>query len=296
MKAIYTFFFLLLVNLGFAQSIPIDSLYLGQIPPGDSAIIFAPGTLSLTNRRETKIVSSPDGRECLIGIGIGGTFKILYSNYENENWTEPKQADFITNDRAKEPFFSPDGQEIFFTSHADIFVSTLLNQQWTTPVKLDSPINTMAEEYHPTSTLDRTLYFCSMRENPNGYIYRASYENGNYMTVEKLDTIINTHYGAWDPYISPDESYIIFTTVHPDGYGQEDQYISYNRNGTWTNPKNLGALINTDKIEYGSYISPDNKYYFFSRPDGWGADIPADIYWIKADFVDPLRKSNDIIK
>jgi hypothetical protein len=36
MKTIYnTFFFLLLVNVGFAQTIPNDSLYLGQIPPGN---------------------------------------------------------------------------------------------------------------------------------------------------------------------------------------------------------------------------------------------------------------------
>jgi hypothetical protein len=282
----------MLLSLGFAQTMPTDSLYLGQIPPGDSVIIFAPGTISLTSRRETKIVFSPDCSKCLIGIGIGGTFKILYSNYINGNWTEPKQADFITNDGAQEPFFLPDGHEILFTSYADVFVSELVNQIWTTTVKLDSPVNTLAEEYHPSVTLNRTLYFCSMRENPNGFIYRAENKNGKYLTVEKLDTIINTHYGAWDPFISPDESYILFTTVHPDGYGKEDQYISYNRNGKWTNPQSLGSHINTDKIEYGSYVSLDNKYYFFSRPEGWGTDIPADIHWIKADFVDLLRENN----
>jgi Tol biopolymer transport system component len=232
----------------------------------------------------------------LIGIGIGGTFKILYSNYFNGNWSERKQADFISNDRAKEPFFSPDGQQILFTSHADIFVSTLVNQLWTTPVKLNSPVITIAEEYHPAVTLKRTLYFCSMRDNPKGEIFRSKYENDNYSAVEKLDTIINSRYGAWDPFISPDESYLIFTTIHPDGYGNEDQYISYNRNGTWTTPQNLGPLINSDKIEYGSYISPDSKYYFFSRPDGWGTDVPADIYWVKADFIDLLRKTDIINK
>lgn len=283
---------LMLIKLSFAQPIHSDS-YLGQSPPGDTPQIFAPGIISIANRRETKLVFSPDGRECLIGIGIGGTLKILYSNYIGGNWLVPKQADFIPNDRAQEPFFSPDGKKIFYTSHADIFVSTLVNQLWTSPVKLDFPINTESEEYHPTTTLNGTLYFCSMRNNSNGFIYRCRCENGNYFTVEKLDTVINTHYGAWDPFISPDESYILFTTINPKGYGKEDQYISYNRNGTWTTPKNLGSLINTDKIEYGSYISPDNKYYFFSRPDGWGTDVPADIYWVKADFIELLFKSND---
>jgi hypothetical protein len=295
MKKIWIIPIVLIIQVCQAQNETIN--YFNQSPPGDTPQIFAPGIISLANRRETKIVFSPDGRECMIGIGIEGTYKILYSNYVNGNWIEPQQAYFITSDRAQEPFFSPDGQKIFFTSHANIFVSTLVNQLWTTPVKLDSPINTESEEYHPTVTLKGTLYFCSMRDNPNGFIYRSIYKNGKYFTVEKLDTIINSsHYGAYDPYISPDESYITYTTIHPDGYGKEDQYISYNKNGTWTTPKNLGSLINTDKIEYGSYISPDNKYYFFSRPVGWGTEVPADIYWIKANFIDLIRKSNDIDK
>lgn len=280
---------------GFGQSTHPE-FYFGQTPPGDEPQIFAPMIISLPNRRETKIVFSPDNRKCLIGIGIGGTFKILYSNYVNGNWTEPKPADFITIDRAIEPFFSPDGQQILFTSHADIYVSDLVNQLWTAPVKLDPPVNTIAEEYHPTVTLKRALYFCSMRENPKGEIFRSKYENDKYSAVEKLDTIINSRYGAWDPFISPDESYIIFSSTRPDGYGKEDQYISYNRNGVWTAPQNLGPLINSDKIEYGSYISPDGKYYFFSRPAGWGPDVPADIYWVKADFIELLRKTDIINK
>ncbi len=295
MKIIWIIPIVLIIHVCQAQNDTIN--YFNQSPPGDTPQIFAPRIISLANRRETKIVFSPDAKECMIGIGIEGTFKILYSKYVSGNWTEPKNAYFITNDRAQEPFFSPDGQKIFFTSYADIYVSTLVNQLWTTPVKLDSPVNTESEEYHPTVTLNGTLYFCSMRNNPNGFIYCSKYKNGNYFTVEKLDTIINSSpYGAYDPFIAPDESYIIFTTIHPDGYGKEDQYISYNKNGTWTTPQNLGSLINTDKIEYGSYISPDKKYYFFSRPHGWGTEVPADIYWIKANFIDLFRKNNNIDK
>jgi hypothetical protein len=269
--------------------------YFNQPVPGDTPQVFAPGIISLANRRETKIVFSPNGKECLIGIGTEGTFKILYLSCNNGNWTEPSPAYFIANERAQEPFFSPDGQKIFFTSHANIFVSTLLNNLWTTPVELGSPVNTVAEEYHPTVTNDGTLYFCSMRDNPNGYIYRSRYNNGSYTTIEKLDTIINSSKsGTYDPFISPDESFLIFTTIYSEGFGKEDQYISFNVNDTWTKPQNLGALINTDKIEYGSYISPDSKYYFFSRPDGWGPEVPADIYWVKTNFIDLLRKRNDM--
>jgi hypothetical protein len=290
--------FLLTVNTGYSRKTLPDSLYWGQTPPGDSAIIFAPGILSLPNRRETKIVFSQNGQECLIGIGINATFNILYSNHFSGYWTNPTPAIFITTDRSIEPFFSPDSLHIFFTSYADIYMCTKVNQVWSNPVKLASPVNTGYEEYHPTVTLNGTLYFCSARENSALDIYRSVYENGNYSTVEKLNRVINCHSslqnGAWDPYIAPDESYIIFTAIRSGGYGQEDQYISYNRNGNWTNPKNIGQLINTNAVEYGSYISPDSKYYFFSRPAGWGPNLPADIYWVSAGFIERLKHTNFI--
>lgn len=299
MKAlIFIFLGSFFLNTCFAGNIIPDSLYWGQTPPGDSSIVFAPGLISLSNRRDTKIVFSQNGMECLIGVGQNSVFKILYSNHYSGYWTEPVSAGFITISNPIEPFFTPDSLHIFFTSNADIYMCTKVNQVWSAPVKLSSPVNTNYAEYHPTVALDGTLYFCSTRANGNLDIYRSRYENGNYNTVEKLPAVINRHdsqqNGAWDPYIAPDESYIIFTTIRPGGFGQEDQYISYNRNGVWTNPKNLGSLINSNLIEYGSYVSPDSKYYFFSRPAGWGPNVPADIYWVSANFIEVLKHTNFI--
>jgi len=295
---IYFIICVFLFDTGYPQKSIPDSLYWGQTPPGDSAIVFAPGTISLSNRRETKIVFSQSGMECLIGVGSSGTLKILYSDHFSGHWTEPVQASFITTGNSIEPFFSPDSIHIFFTSLAEIYMCTKVNQVWSTPVKLGSPVNTNYEEYHPTVTMNGTLYFCSTRNSGSLDIYRSRLENGNYSTVEKLPGVINRHdsqqNGAWDPYIAPDESYIIFTTIRTGGYGQEDQYISYFRNGKWTNPKNLGILINTNAIEYGSYVSPDSKYYFFSRPSGWGPNLPADIFWVSANFIDRLKHTNFI--
>ena len=298
MKTIILFFIIIVsLNTCFAQKTLPDSIYWGQTPPGDSAIKFAPGIISLPNRREAKLVFSPGGQECLIGIGLNDTLRLLYSNHFSGYWINPIRPSFITTYRAQEPFFSPDSLHIFFTSLSHIYMSTRVNQIWTTPVKLSSPVNSGSTEYHPTTTIDGTLYFCSMRENNSGYIYRSRYENGNYSTIEKLSRVINNKSqqdGAYDPFIASDESYIIFTCIRPDGYGREDQYISYNRNGNWTNPKNIGPKINTNNIEYGSYISPDSKYYFFSRPIGWDANDSADIYWVSASFIERLKHTNFI--
>lgn len=299
MKAlIFLFLSWFFLNTCYAEKIIPDSLYWGQTPPGDSAIVFAPGLISLSNRRDTKIVISQNGMECLFGVGVNNVFKILFSNHYNGYWTEPVSAGFITINNPIEPFFTPDSLHIFFTSNADIYMCTKVNQVWSAPVKLSAPVNSNYAEYHPTVTLDGTVYFCSARANGNLDIYRSRLENGNYNTAEKLPSVINRHdsqqNGAWDPYIAPDESYLIITTIRPGGYGQEDQYISYNRKGVWTNPKNLGNLINSNLIEYGSYVSPDSKYYFFSRPAGWGPNVPAYIYWVSANFVETLEHTNFI--
>jgi len=262
-----------------------DGPYLGQKPPGSEPKIFAPGLVSLPNRRDLKVVFSPDGQECFIGTVVNHTFTLLYTKLENGHWLEPMQADFLGTQDKREPFISPDGQKLFFVGYwADIWMSTRISGQWSAPTRLDTPINTGAEEWHPTVTSDGTLYFCSSRNGPaGGYnIYRSRLEENHYKQVEKLDSTINSpQYGAWDPFIAPDQSFMIFSSTRPGGFGSADQYISYlNQRGTWSAPQNLGSAINTSGIEYGSYVSHDGKYYFFSRPTGWGPDKEADIYWV----------------
>ena len=53
----------------FAQAIP-DGSYFGQRPPGDSAVVFAPGIISLADADHNigKVAFSPDGKECYITV------------------------------------------------------------------------------------------------------------------------------------------------------------------------------------------------------------------------------------
>ena len=53
-------------------------------------------------------------------------------------------------------------------------------------------------------------------------------------------------------------------------------YISFNKNGTWTQALNLGPEVNTDQTEMCPSVSPDGKYLFFHR----GGEEHGDIYWI----------------
>ena len=260
-----------------------DGPYLGQKPPGTKPEVFAPGIISLPDRRETKIVFSPDGQQCFIMAG-----SLLYTKQQNGHWLLPDIAHFLGKGGAGEPFFSPNEQRFFFVRKADIWMSTISSEKWSKPIKLDKPINTEAEEWHPTVTLNGTIYFCSSRNNPSGKynIYCSKLKDSKYVTIKRLDSIINSQYGAWDPFIASDESYLIFSSNRPNGYGRVDQYISFqNKDGSWSEPNNLGPTINTNAIEYGSYITFDGKYFFFSRSEGWGANVPSDIYWVDSKVI-----------
>jgi len=273
-----------------AQALP-DGPYFGQTPPGLTAEVFAPGLISITGRRDTKVSFSPDGNECFIGTVQSSTFTLLHTVQTDGSWSNPVPANFLGTADKREPFISPDGQKLFFTRYADIYVSTKSAGVWSSPSKLPSPVSTGSEEWHPTLTEDGTLYFCSSRNSPaGGYnIYRSVPISGQYTQVEKLDSTINSSYGAWDPFISSDENYLIFSTERPDGYGNVDQHISYIKDdGSWTYPQNLGPAVNSSGIDYGSLITCDGKYYFFSRPYGWGANIEADIYWVDARAIFPV--------
>jgi hypothetical protein len=95
---------------------------------------------------------------------------------------------------------------------------------------------------------------------------------------------ISLNHPGGDPGIAPDESFMVFTAKDlPDGYGHRDLYLSLRRaDGTWSKPRNLGPRINTAFIEHGPRISPDKKYLFFNRSNGWRLHISiSDIYWVE---------------
>jgi hypothetical protein len=51
--------------------------------------------------------------------------------------------------------------------------------------------------------------------------------------------------------------------------------------GSWTTPRNMGPRINSRYYEHGPRISPDGKYLFFNRAEGWDPRIyTGDIYWV----------------
>lgn len=286
-KTIAVIHIILLLSSSIYSQIKTDEIYFGSKIPGMHPEIFGQGEVCLDNRIETKIVFSPNYSECLICVS---DHKLLYSKFIDGKWTKPEPPYFIIEGKGGEPFFSPNGEQLFFEKNADIWRCKKINGHWGEQERLGTPINTDAWEWHPSVSDSGTLYFCSNRDRRDKKefrheIYKSLLIDGEYKTVEKLDTVINTYYGAHDPYIDPEESYLLFGSYRPGGFGKQDLFMSKKINDKWTSPRILNSTINTDQIEYGAYVSPDKKYLFFTRLDEWSENSSSDIYWVDINLI-----------
>jgi hypothetical protein len=79
---------------------------------------------------------------------------------------------------------------------------------------------------------------------------------------------------------------MVFYSIRPGAQrGTEtDLYLTLRQpDGSWTKPRNMGPGVNTRYYEIGARISPDKKYMFFGRSNGWGynpTNNTSDIYWV----------------
>jgi len=250
--------------------------------------MFAPGIIS-TGDMELNAAFAPDGRTLYFTKRTPKyqLWAILVSTLKDGKWSTPRVADFSGQYGDFDPFISPDGSQLFFSSNRpapgktkkndfDIWMVQKPGAGWSSPTNLGADINTETQEYYPSVSKTGTLYFSSNRDGGKGSldIYRSKLVDGKYSKPENLGEAINTKYAEGDPYIAPDESFLIFVSYNrPEGLGDGDLYISFNRNGAWTPAKHLDAPINSSALDFCPNMSPDGKYFFFTSERGF-ADQP----------------------
>jgi Tol biopolymer transport system component len=281
-----------------------SSARMRQRPAGE---LFLPGIVS-TDAIEDGVTFSPDGRELIFSRRSGNWGEavqpptLYVTRLVAGRWSDPTALPFSGEHADGDPSLSPDGRRLFFTSNRptpggarddnDIWLVEREGAGWGTPRHLGDAVNSTAEEYSPVVTADGTLYFASARPGGPGQgdLYRSEPRGGGWGPPEPLGPQVNSPTGEWNLYVAPDERFMLFeasgrpTNRSPAG----DLYVSYRRNGGWTQAQPLAA-INTAESELAARLSPDGTRLLFARslPREGGAGRHASIFWVPAGDVLP---------
>jgi len=262
------------------QNLKFD--YFGIKSPGEKIELFAPNIVSLKDSKEKSLAISPNGDEVFFSGGSSWPkCKIMHIKKINNKWTEPKVAGFSMNCYATEPAFSPDGKYLYYSSSKGmqdikqycIWRVERVGNDWDNPKKVIDIVDPKIWEFHPTITKGGTIYFCywdSLKQVGN--IYKSKYSDGVYSEPEKVILPFSIQSSDTDPFIDPDEKYLITSSTGQNSKGGYDVYISYKKkDSSWLSPINFGDKFNTKDDEDSFDISPDGRFLFIYKQDN--------VYW-----------------
>jgi ankyrin repeat protein len=270
--------------------------YLGQKRPGENAELFALGIVSSKDWEHSSPDFSPDGTE-VYWTSISGRMRILRMKLEKGKWSAPAPAPFTGFDDCY-PRFSDDGKRLYYVSYRPLIADRKnpgfginlwfvkrTKSGWAEPRPVGPPFDT-GNIFGFSMTREGTVYYAE-GGGISFDIYRSKFAGRGYSGPERLGEAVNSDYVEDEPFIAPDESYLIFKSMRPGGFGGADLYISFRReDGSWTDAKSLGPLINTEHAERFPSVGRDGKYFFFGSDRNGN---PGDIYWVSAGFIEKLR-------
>lgn len=264
-----------------------ENIYMGQDPPRLTPQIFAPGLVSTENQYEGGITISPDGNECYFyrHPADWSSAWLMKTEYRNGVWTAPERPSF-SNSRSLSPSFSPDGTRLLFSSDRNTSgrqgiwqVTRTTDGGWSAPVEMVRQISSTSDEWSCHLSDLGNMFVCSWRPGGRGGCdgWRIPYADGQFQQAQNL-TVLNTSMADCGVAPGPNEEYVIFQSNRPGGYGDTDLYISFALpEGGWTQPQNLGPVINSPQTDSSAWMSYDGRYMFFSSNRAGTEDI----YWVE---------------
>ena len=167
------------------------------------------------------------------------------------------------------------------------------------PVNLGDSVNSRLDEYVNAITADEQHLFFT-RKLPrihstkqqftefNEDFYSSYRDDSTWRKAYNLGPPINTEENEGAMAISPDGKFLFFAACNrPDGYGSCDLYWSRNVGDQWSEPQNLGPVVNSPAWDSQPSFSSDGKtLYFASKREGgkgssdlWKTELQPDGSW-----------------
>ncbi len=155
----------------------------------------------------------------------------------------------------------------------DLYVSHLIGDSaWSKPQNLGPNVNSTAWESQPSlSHSEDTLYFASDRLGGFGLsdiYFTYKLPDGTWAKAENMGPVINTRANEVSPFYHPRHHVFYFSSNgHLLNFGGYDIFKSHKKNNNWTEPKNIGPLVNNKGDEYYFTIDSESKDLFYAKAE-----------------------------
>jgi outer membrane protein OmpA-like peptidoglycan-associated protein len=163
----------------------------------------------------------------------------------------------------------------------DFYFSNKTDKGWSTMKNMGAPLNSKCNEGAQCISPDGRYMFFTACNRPDGLgscdLYWAENIGGSWTQPRNMGSPINTASWESQPSFSSDGKTLYFISNRKGGFGRSDIYkTELKENGTWSNPVNMGAGINTERDENSPFIHPDDQTLYFAsngHPGIGGFDI-----------------------
>ena len=157
-------------------------------------------------------------------------------------------------------------------SFSDVWF-TKLNKKgiWSRPIVMTEPINTEGNEGSVyVNKRGTTMYLTQCRvekkKDLGCGIYVSQRKGRTWGETQLIQVKVDSSTTIGHPALSDDENILIFSSDLTGGYGGKDLWISVKeKRNTWSDPINLGPLVNTPGDEMFPFITNDGVIYFASN-------------------------------
>jgi Tol biopolymer transport system component len=280
-----------------------------QLPASPVPVIFGAGVIS-TAAPEFSIAISATMGEAYYNRASADrrVIDVMQSRLENGAW-QPGVRVLTDTFRNVDPFLSPDGRRLYFSSNRPATPDDAIadyntwyleradrNAAWSAPRPVGAYLDTDSTEIYVSLDRTNTMYFASNRDGASR-IYSSTWRNGQYLTAIQVPFEGNATIAGGNPGVSPDGTMLVF--VRGNG-AASDMYLTCRdagssaarRGDAWSGPVRLANDVNSDAADFTPSFSADGRSFFFTseRPGivpapPAGERPPGDIYYISASVI-----------
>lgn len=270
-----------------------------------------------------KSVSSPgtdfsptvslDGRFMVYNTQIGAHQGLVVAGRDQSGTFRPIRPLYELNSNYSDetPYFTQNGKYLLFASDRDgsmempadnlgrvrvsydLYWSEIQNGKFTTPVKIPGDFHSTMHERSPSMSPDGKYLFYTtwpFGDIKKSKLMMATWNGRAYTNAIELPDHINT--GSQEAGLVPvAENLYVFSSRRTGGLGGWDMYLVEFNNGQWSNPKNLGPLVNSEGNDLHLSSSAGEIYLASDRPGGPG---DYDIYSASAKIIEGMSADSDL--